>query len=154
MQGFPPIPNFPSYYDPHACLEYWCAFSYNLSIRATVHHATCGLGRHGQTASMTPIPFTIPHSKPIPTTPTLNLAAVRSFCHAFWEMETIKDRQKFSQVRTSHDNHSTGRAVWHRWAGSIVKEASLNKLWDAQLQAHGRLPHNIMGPDRKVSPDL
>lgn len=81
--------------------------------------------------------------------PPSTLEAVRQYANKFWDKK--KEVERLAYAQASRDTDTLGRSLWSKWATAIAKRAAINGRIDKVLEAHYRLPHQLMDETRKAS---
>ncbi|KAJ7914639.1 P-loop containing nucleoside triphosphate hydrolase protein [Mycena leptocephala] len=77
------------------------------------------------------------------------LEAVRKYANKFWDKK--KEVERLAYAQASRDTDTLGRSLWSKWATAIAKRAAINGRIDKVLEAHYRLPHQLMDETRKAN---
>ncbi|KAJ7841826.1 hypothetical protein B0H14DRAFT_3140118 [Mycena olivaceomarginata] len=97
------------------------------------------------------MPLFHPDFPPSGELPPSTLEAVRKYANKFWDKK--KEVERLAYAQASCDTDTLGRSLWSRWATALAKRAAINGRIDKVLEAHYRLPHQVMDETRKL-PDL
>ncbi|KAJ7934060.1 P-loop containing nucleoside triphosphate hydrolase protein [Mycena leptocephala] len=81
--------------------------------------------------------------------PPSTLEAVRKYANKFWDKK--KEVERLAYAQASRYTDTLGRSLWSKWATTIAKRATINGRIDKVLEAHYRLPHQLMDETRKAN---